>query len=296
LHTDKFFEFRIMEETVIPYELPEQANHSFFFIDQRLDFNMEAPLHQHDAWELYCVLHGHGNRTAGDSLQPFKANDVALIPPMMFHRWDYAPSSADADGKIHYLMVAFSHKFVERCMENFPEICNRLQATEFPAEALVFGCDSARKIKRVLGRMSGLDELGRLSAFLCLLPTIFTSADRILTGRPINIERDVRRIQHVNEYVMQHYVHQISLNDIATEMGMNQSSFCFYFKKHKGLTFYQFVTQYRLSTACKLLRNTHDQISDICYMVGFNDVPHFVRVFTREIGMSPSKYRKEKII
>jgi AraC-like DNA-binding protein len=31
----------------------------------------------------------------------------------------------------------------------------------------------------------------------------------------------------------------------------------------------------------------------VCYTVGFNDMPHFVRVFTREMGMSPAKFRKQ---
>lgn len=51
-----------MEEIIIPYELPEVENHSFFFIDQRVDTHIEAKLHQHDAWELYYVLHGYGTR------------------------------------------------------------------------------------------------------------------------------------------------------------------------------------------------------------------------------------------
>ena len=38
-----------MEEIIIPYELPEVENHSFFFIDQRVDTHIEAKLHQHDA-------------------------------------------------------------------------------------------------------------------------------------------------------------------------------------------------------------------------------------------------------
>ena len=41
-----------MEDVVIPYELPEPENHSFFFIDQRIDTRLEAKLHRHDAWEL----------------------------------------------------------------------------------------------------------------------------------------------------------------------------------------------------------------------------------------------------
>ena len=100
-------------------------------------------------------------------------------------------------------------------------------------------------------------------------------------------------MQHITEYVMAHYIHNITLDDIAQEMGMNRSAFCSYFKKQKGMTFTQFVTKYRLDTACGILKNSNKQVSEICYTVGFNDVPHFVRLFTAEYGMSPTKYRKQ---
>lgn len=282
-----------MEDTAIPYELPEVEDHSFFFIDQRVEISIEAKLHRHDAWELYYVVHGYGNRTAGDTLQPFAAGDVALIPPSMLHRWEYASDSADEDGCVRYLMVAFSHSLVERCMEIFPELRNRLGGIVFPTDALKFGPESSRVIRKILSEMNGMDELGRLSEMFRLLPVVFTSSDHTFAGKPMRIERDVRRMQQICAYVMAHYVHAISLDDIAAEVGMNRSAFCSYFKRCKGMTFSQFVTQYRLNTACELLKLSQKQVSEICYMVGFNDLPHFVRVFTSAVGISPSKYRKQ---
>ncbi len=281
-----------MEDTAIPYELPEVENHSFFFIDQRVEPSLEAKLHRHDAWELYYVVHGQGNRMAGDTLQPFVAGDVALIPPSMLHRWEYAADSADEGGCVRYLMVAFSHSLVERCMEVFPELRNRLAGVMFPTDALKFGPESSRIIRKILSEMNGMDELGRLSAMFRLLPVIFASSDRTFAGKPMRIERDVRRMQQICAYVMKHYVHPIALDDIAAEVGMNRSAFCSYFKRCKGMTFSQFVTQYRLNTACELLKHSQKQVSEICYTVGFNDLPHFVRVFTAALGISPTKYRK----
>ena len=282
-----------MDDTAIPYELPETDNHSFFFIDQRVEPDLEAKLHRHDAWELYYVVHGHGIRMAGDTLQPFAAGDVVLIPPSMLHRWEYAADSADKDGCVRYLMVAFGHSLVEKCTEVFPELRNRMIGTVFPTEALRFGAESSRAIRRTLSEMNGADELGRLSMMLRLLPVIFTSSDHTFVGRPIRIERDVRRMQQICAYVMKHYVHPISLDDIAAEAGMNRSAFCTYFKRCKGMTFSQFVTRYRLNTACELLNRSQKSVSEICYLAGFNDFPHFVRVFTKNIGVSPSRYRKE---
>ena len=173
-----------MEDTAIPYELPEVENHSFFFIDQRVEPSLEAKLHRHDAWELYYVVHGRGNRMAGDTLQPFAAGDVALIPPSMLHRWEYAADSVDEDGCVRYLMVAFSHSLVERCMDVFPELRNRLAGVMFPTDALKFGPASSRTIRKVLSEINGMDELGRLSAMFRLLPVIFISSDHIFAGKP----------------------------------------------------------------------------------------------------------------
>lgn len=283
-----------MEDIAIPYELPEVENHSFFFIDQRIETWMEAKLHRHDAWELYYVVHGQGNRTAGDTLQPFAAGDVALIPPAMLHRWEYTPDSADKNGCVRYLMVAFGHSLIERSMHVFPELRNRLMGLSFPTDALQFGAQSSHIIRTTLSKMNRMDDLSRLCEMFRLLPVIFTSSDHTLAGKPIRIERDVRRMQQISTYVMTHYVHPISLNDIAAEMGMNRSAFCSYFKRCKGMTFSQFVTQYRLNTACELLKHSHKQVSEICYMTGFNDLSHFDRIFKTNIGMSPTKYRKQK--
>ncbi|WP_065220653.1 MULTISPECIES: AraC family transcriptional regulator [Butyricimonas] len=281
-----------MEDTAIPYKLPEVENHSFFFIDQRVEPSLEAKLHRHDAWELYYVVHGRGNRVAGDTLQPFEAGNVVLIPPSMLHRWEYEPKSIDEDGRVRYLMVAFSHSFVERCMEVFPELRNRLAGVTFPTDAMKYGTESSRIIRKALLEINEMNELERLCAMFRLLPVVFTSSDCTFAGRPMRIEKDARRMQQISAYVMKHYVHSITLDDIAAEVGMNRSAFCSYFKRCKGMTFSQFVTRYRLNTACELLKHSQKSVSEICYLVGFNDLPHFVRVFTSSIGMPPSKYRK----
>ncbi|MVT07824.1 AraC family transcriptional regulator [Chitinophaga tropicalis] len=282
-----------MEETIIPYELPNTENHSFFFVDVRISPEIEAKLHQHDAWELYYVIRGYGSRIAGDTVQPFSEGDVVLIPPNMLHRWEFVPGSADDNGVIHYLMVAFSHSLLLRCMEQFPELRNRMTDIKFPVDALKFGTESSRNFRKMLVQMNGMDELDRLCEMFRLLPAIFGSSDYVSVGKPIRIERDVRRMLQISTYVMCHYAHTISLDDIAAEVGMNRSAFCTYFKRSKGMTFSQFVSQYRLNTACEMLKHSQKQVSEICYIVGFNDLPHFIRVFTKAMGMPPLKYRKQ---
>lgn len=282
-----------MKDAVIPYTLPEVKDHSFFFISQHITPFLEAKMHRHEEWELYFVIHGSGIRMTGDTLMPFSEGDVVLIPPSMPHYWEYKPESADDSGEIKYLMVAFSPEFIDKCMATFPEIRNKLYGQILPAEALKYGSGSSVEIKHSLMRMNDLDDIGQLSEMISLLPIIFTTKDHTLVGKPIKIERDIRRLQQVAEYVMAHYVHTITLDDIAAHIGMNRSAFCTFFKRNKGMTFSQFVTQYRLETACELLKTSQKQVSEICYAVGFNDLPHFIRVFVSTYGMSPTKFRKK---
>ena len=119
--------------------------------------------------------------------------------------------------------------------------------------------------------MNGLNELERLCEMFRLLPVIFTASDYSFAGKPVRMERDVRRMQQIHAYVMAHYIHPISLDDMAAETGMNRSAFCSYFKRCKGMTFSQFVTQYRLNTACELLKHSQKSVSEVCYLAGFND-------------------------
>ena len=120
----------------------------------------------------------------------------------MQHHWDYNPTSADETGHIHYLMVAFNHSFVLHCMDVFPELRNRFACVTFPTEALKFGAESSRSIRHALSTMSGMDELEKLCAMFRLLPVIFTTKDYTFAGKPIRIEREVRRMQQVSAYVM----------------------------------------------------------------------------------------------
>lgn len=190
-----------MNDTVVPYELPEENDHSFFFIHQHIPPALEAKLHSHDAWELYCVTRGRGLRTVGDTVLPFSEGEVVLLPPGIIHRWKFEKDSAEKDGNVSYLMVAFRHSFISRLVGSFPELRNRISLIEYLAEAIKFSHASSGMIRSALEDMEAGSELDRLSLMLKLLPLIFTRSDYTFVGKPMALERNVRRIQKICEYV-----------------------------------------------------------------------------------------------
>ncbi|WP_319229007.1 AraC family transcriptional regulator [Draconibacterium orientale] len=87
------------------------------------------------------------------------------------------------------------------------------------------------------------------------------------------------------------YQRSISLDEVAQYIGMNRSSFCSFYKREKGKTFFTDLNEYRVDCSCMMLRETNIPISDICFAAGFNDVPHFNRTFKKIKGQSPNNYR-----
>ncbi|MGQ9779955.1 MAG: helix-turn-helix domain-containing protein [Bacillota bacterium] len=63
------------------------------------------------------------------------------------------------------------------------------------------------------------------------------------------------------------------------------------FTKYCGCTFLEYVTRYRIMKAKELLRRTNLSIKEIAAQVGYTDLAYFGRVFRRETGQTPSKYR-----
>lgn len=108
-------------------------------------------------------------------------------------------------------------------------------------------------------------------------------------NRPLK-KRD-KKIQQIEIYVSLHYNHDIPIDEIASLVHMNRSSFCVFFKRMKGVSFTNYLNTYRMDIACRLLSTTDKSVSEIAYGVGFNNLSHFCRTFLKYKEVSPTKYR-----
>lgn len=72
---------------------------------------------------------------------------------------------------------------------------------------------------------------------------------------------------------------------------MNKTAFCLFFKKATNESFVAYLNVFRLQMACTMLTRSSKNISEICYAVGFTDIPYFNRAFKQRYGVSPTQYR-----
>jgi two-component system response regulator YesN len=100
-------------------------------------------------------------------------------------------------------------------------------------------------------------------------------------------------IKKSREYISAHYAEQsISLNTVAESVGLSPNHFSTVFSQETGETFIECLTRTRLRKAQDLLKSTQVRASEIAYMVGYNDPHYFSYVFKKNVGMSPSEFRK----
>jgi|GEM_PF-2063105 len=102
-----------------------------------------------------------------------------------------------------------------------------------------------------------------------------------------------RMLHLVRKYVDEHYRENIRLEDVVKAVSLSVSYFCFVFKKETGITFMDYLTNYRLEKAKQLLLETDLKVYEVAEQVGYFDVRHFTKQFKRKFGMKPVELRKK---
>jgi AraC family transcriptional regulator len=101
------------------------------------------------------------------------------------------------------------------------------------------------------------------------------------------------RMKRVTEFIRAHIEEEITLNELARDVGLSPSHFCSLFRKTSGMTPHQFVLNCRIQHAKTLLSKSGHSILDVALASGFRTHQHFSRIFRRHVGMPPSTYRSQ---
>jgi YesN/AraC family two-component response regulator len=83
---------------------------------------------------------------------------------------------------------------------------------------------------------------------------------------------------------------EFNVNQFAAEIGMSTPIFYKKIKALTGLTVNNFVKSIRLKRSVQLLNQNAGNISEVAYMVGFNDAKYFSKEFRKQFGKTPSSY------
>lgn len=98
------------------------------------------------------------------------------------------------------------------------------------------------------------------------------------------------------DYMKSNYSKAITLEDIAEHTGISRIYLSQLFKKETGINISDFLIQYRLKKAKKLLLTSNLKVYTIAEMCGFGSVQYFSQIFKKMTGFSPYQFKDNKFI
>jgi AraC-like DNA-binding protein len=264
---------------------------SFYFDHVHIVWDQQITLHQHDEREISYIVTGSGTRVIGDAVETFSRGEVVFLPPNMPHGWYFNDYDHDREGKIENMTIIFPESMFDCIDSAFPETQKCIAAIRQIKDGVRFEGETLKRVQELMTGMVAQNAVGRLSSFLQLMSVIGASSETRMIGSRYRKDKVAAKMLEVSRFMMNNYQREVSLEEVARYVGMNRSSFCSFFKREQGKTFFSALNEYRVDCSCVMLRQTELSVADVGFAVGFNDIPHYNRTFKKLKGTSPKHYR-----
>jgi len=270
------------------------------FHSRRYETNIfiNATWHIHPEYELVYIIKGGGKRFVAERVDSIEDGALTLLGSNIPHFYisnDEYITRKDLEAKWHVLQ--FPKDIFPIGMDaskEFQHIQHLLTRSRFglafkdsPLKTkvlhLIDDINSHHGIHKVISLYMILDLLGQDKNAIQLLNYDYFKS---ITANKNEI------VNKVYEYLVNNFQKNVTLQDIADYVCYNPSTLCSFFKKHTQFTIFDCLRDIRISFACKLLNNSAQNITQIAYESGYNNISHFNKQFIQQTSLTPSEYRK----
>ena len=272
--------------------LPDSDSSFRFLLTPKL--NEVFYWHFHPEIELVYVEADKGIRHIGEHISTYEGCDLALIGSYIPHlNFDYGVKAT-----VETVVIQFPETYFESGLVRIPELKKVVDLMERAKTGLAFTGET----KRIAGvRLKKLEHLDRFHQFMELMSIFQFLAEsdeyEDLDVRPISsqtILKQQERIHRIHQFVEANFQKTIDTQQIANEVNLSLPAFCRYMKKTTKFTYTDFVNQYRVQYAKKLLIQDKN-VTETCFESGFESLSYFNRIFKKWTGESPSSFRKQRL-
>ncbi|MEE1078341.1 MAG: AraC family transcriptional regulator [Agathobacter sp.] len=259
-----------------------------------LDFS-KVPLHWHDELELIYIKRGQGLVTV--DFREHRVNDgtMLLILPGQLHS-----IKQYKDEIMEYENILFNPSMLiprnaDSTITNYihPLLNGKITVPTVFTPVYPY-------YKDVIAPIDACDEICKtmpqgyelyIKSMLFQFFFVLHNRCRNLTTPPKN-RKMVDKMKPVLKYIENNYMEKITIEEIAKVAEFSESHFMRYFKETMGTSFIDYLKDYRLTMASRLLISSESSILDIAAEVGFDNLSYFNRSFKQKYGMTPSQFRK----
>lgn len=260
-----------------------------------LDFP-RVPLHWHDEVELIYIKKGRGAVTVDFHQYKVQGPTLLLILPGQLHSIEqYENESMEYENIIFHPSMLIS-KQADTTATGFllplfagqvtvPTVFTPVYPYYTDVVAPIDACD---EICKTMPQGYELYIKSKLYEFFFILDNRCRNLSTSKGNR-----KTLDKIKVVLKYIENNYMNRISIADIAATVDFSESHFMRYFKETMGTSFVDYLRDYRLTMASRLLTTSDSAILDIASETGFDNLSYFNRVFKKKYGMTPRQFRSE---
>ena len=252
---------------------------TFFSIEQHTGNNLSNDEHFHDMFEFYYLKEGKATYFVNGKIYNLVKGDIVVIPPNTLHKTIFSKET-----RRKRILFYLDKRFISI----------DTQGQTILPEVPVFsgGTDRVKEIfEEMLIEFNTSNSSIYLNALICELLILL---ERIDTSTFSSQEdNDLPKIiTDVLDYIALNYSADLSLKSIAEKFYLNSSYLSRLFKKHTGFTFCNYLMQYRIKEANKLLAQSGKKVTEVALECGFNSSNNFCKCYKKLTGTTPLSYRK----
>ncbi len=250
--------------------------------------NPDPEIHIHDCCEIFFCLSGGKNFLVGGQLYEVSDNDIFVINQYEGHKITYRE-----DESFTRYVFQISPEFIYSQSSEKTDLAkcfypheggfdHRRQLSPEKAEEI------KKKIELLGGDFGYGDDLLKRQIMIEILVEI---------NRIFMTPEDTAAISSSNEavrlaidYINANYTQSLTLEKVAKSAYLSVNQLCRLFSKYCGTTVAKYIVSKRISEAKKLLASGKS-VTETAILCGFGDYSVFMRVFKKNVGMTPGKYK-----
>ena len=252
------------------YQFEHINSPEHFVIENTCNFSF--PIHIHQCFEIITLDDGQMNVTIDNETYLLEKGDCILIFPNQMH-------SLNSTKSAHTLCI-FSPEFVKTF--------SKKNQNKIP-KSNKFSLDE--NLLTLFKNLKQTDSEMHKKGVLYLLCDAFDKGAEYKQTSSDN--RNLLYKMFI--YVDKNFDSNCSLSSLSSDIGYNYSYLSRYFKNAVGISFNDYVNNYRLNHSCYLLKNSSHTMLQCALESGFVSLRSFNRNFKQRFGITPTEYRNQII-
>jgi len=250
--------------------------------------------HFHPQFEITWIQKSSGKRYVGGNVTNYTEGDMVLVGSNTPHCW--LSENDESDNSAQATVLQFSIDFLGDFFWEIPEMADVKDLLQKSNSGIQIMGQTRQQIIKLLESCATNHGFYKLIGLLEILQIIAVSNETTMIDTNFtkinNSFAESERFQHVFQYLIENYQHEIRLETIAEVAHLSPTAFCRFFKSATHKTMMEVITDFRINHACSLLSSSDMPVLDICFDCGFGNISYFNNRFKTLTGYTPLAYRK----